>query len=193
MFVLLAIAGVFFLSDLVYTLDHYFVHHDKKRYASGHGRHHLRYGGTRDSEHLNFYEVSTYATASLMSLMPTSLLSLFTGNPGFVLGALLKFVHSLLFHLYQHRWWGARPVSKLGLAKPTGGWGIASAAYHAHHHAAPNDGPFCYAESWKGFDRLLEWAHPRLVRFTVDGQSRVHFEPRPAAVARRAPEEQQQG
>jgi hypothetical protein len=176
MFVILAIAAVFFVSDLVYTLDHYFVHHDKKRYAAGHGRHHLRYGGARDGQHLNFYEVSTYASAALMSMLPTSLLSLFTGNPGFFAGAVLKFVHSLLFHLYQHRWWGSRPVSKLGLEKPTGGWGIASSTYHAHHHACPNDGPFTYAESWKGFDRLLEWAHPRLVRLTADGQSRVRLD-----------------
>jgi hypothetical protein len=180
MFVLLAIVGVFFISDLVYTLDHYFVHHDKKRYLTGHGRHHARYGGAKSGAQLDWYEVSTYATAALMSMMPTSLVSLFTGNPGFFLGAVLKFGHSLLFHLYQHGWWTDRPVSKLGLEKPTGGWGIASAAYHAHHHAYPNDAPFTYTETWKGFDRILEWAHPWLVRFTADGQSRVKLPVRSA-------------
>jgi len=169
----LAVVFVFFLSDLVYTLDHYFVHHDKERYRTGHGRHHLRYGGVKDGPHLDAYEVSTYGTAAVMSMMGTSVLSLVTGNPGFLLGAVLKFLHSLVFHCYQHRWWSERPVSKLGLPKAEAGWGIASATYHAHHHASPNDGPFTYTETWKGFDRLLEWAHPWLVRFTKDGVSRT--------------------
>src|SRR5262249_12668803 len=110
----LAAFSVFVVSDLVYTLDHYFVHHDKARYLKTHGRHHVRYGGAKTEEHLDAYEVSTYGTAAFMSLMPTSLLSLFTGNPGFALGAALKFLHSLLFHLYQHKWWGPVNVRKLG-------------------------------------------------------------------------------
>src|SRR5262245_345785 len=165
----LAAFSVFVVSDFVYTLDHYFVHHDKARYVKTHGRHHVRYGGAQNAQHLDSYEVSTYGTAALMSLMPTSLLSLFTGNPGFALGAALKFLHSLLFHLYQHKWWGPMNVRKLGLGRPRRGWGIASAHYHAYHHSNPDDRPFTYAESWKGWDRLLEWAHPWLVRRTVDG------------------------
>jgi len=148
--------SVFVVSDLIYTLDHYFVHHDKERYARTHARHHVRYGGARDGRHLDAYELSTYGTAALMSVMPTSLLSLFTGNPGFLLGAVLKFVHTLLFHLYQHGWWGPTNVRKLKLGRPSAGWGIASARYHAFHHSNPDDPQFTYTESWKGFDRLLE-------------------------------------
>jgi hypothetical protein len=53
------------------------------------------------------------------------------------------------------------------------GWGLARARYHAYHHARPDDGAvFTYAESWQGFDRLLERMHPWLVRFTADGARR---------------------
>jgi hypothetical protein len=177
----LACFAVFVVSDLVYTVDHYLVHHDKDRYLKTHGRHHVRYGGAKGGSHLDHYEVSTYATAAFMSLMPTSLLTLFTGNPGFFLGAVLKFVHSLLFHLYQHRWWGAVNVRKLAPPRPRGGWGIASARYHAFHHANPDDEVFTYCESWKGFDRILEWLHPWLHRFTVDGARKLRAEARPTA------------
>jgi hypothetical protein len=168
-----AVAGVFFVCDLVYTLDHYFVHHDKARYAKTHARHHVRYGGAKSGLHLDAYELSTYGTAALMSIAPTSLLTLFTGNPGFLLGAALKFLHSLLFHLYQHGWWGPIHIRKLGIERPRWGIGIASARYHAFHHANPDDERFTYCESWKGFDRLLEWAHPWLVKYTVDGKNRI--------------------
>jgi len=116
------------------------------------------------------YEVRTYGTAAVMSLLPASLLTLFTGNVGFVVGVLLKFVHTLVFHCYQHGWWGKTNIRAQRLGKPRRHWGIASAQYHAWHHSNPDDRPFCYAESWAGFDRLLEWAHPWLHRWTVDGR-----------------------
>ena len=167
-------AAVFFIAaDLVYTLDHYFVHHDRERYRTGHSRHHRRYNVAKDAPQLDDYELSTYGSAALMSFAGMSTLSLLTGNWGFALGAVLKFVHSLLFHCYQHRWWSSTPLRKQNQQPPTRGWGLATAHYHAHHHAHPNDGVFTYAESWQGFDRILEWAHPWLVRFTKDGRARV--------------------
>lgn len=166
--VVAAVVGVFIVSDLVYTLDHYLVHHDAARYRRTHARHHSRYNGPKRGAQLDGYEVSTYGSAALMSAMGTSVLTLLTGNPGFLLGAVLKFVHSLLFHLYQHKWWSQLSLRKQALGRPSGGWGLASARYHAYHHSNPDDLPFTYAESWRGFDRLLEWAHPWLVRFTAD-------------------------
>ncbi|MFO0659674.1 MAG: sterol desaturase family protein [Polyangiaceae bacterium] len=165
-----AAAGVFFvLSDLVYTLDHYLVHHDHERYRVTHGRHHRRYNGSKDAPQLDSYELSTYTSAAVVSALGMSVLSLLTGNWGFFLGAVIKYVHSLLCHLYEHKWWGQVPLRKQNLGKPSGGWGIVSARYHAYHHTHPDDGLFTYAETWKGFDRLLEWAHPVLVNYTVDG------------------------
>jgi sterol desaturase/sphingolipid hydroxylase (fatty acid hydroxylase superfamily) len=165
----LAAFAVFFASDLVYTLDHYFVHHDRERFRRTHGRHHRRYNGRKDAPQLDAYELSTYGTAAMMSLCATSVLSLATGNFGFLAGALLKFAHTLLFHLYQHKWWGEVPLRAQKLGPPRRTWGIASAKYHAFHHSHPDDEIFTYAETWAGFDRLLEIAHPWLVRFTVDG------------------------
>jgi sterol desaturase/sphingolipid hydroxylase (fatty acid hydroxylase superfamily) len=177
-----AIVGVFFVSDLVYTVDHYLVHFDKDRYKQGHVNHHVRYGGTKDSVHLDRYELSTYSSAAFMSFLPASLLTLFTGNVGFALGVVLKYVHTLLFHCYQHGWWGPTHIRAQKLGEPKRTWGICSAKYHAWHHSNPDDGPFAYAESWGGFDRILEWAHPWLYKYTVDG--------RKAAAAAKAAREQ---
>lgn len=166
-----AILGVFFVSDLVYALDHYLVHFDRERYARTHSIHHRRYNGRKNERHLDHSELTTYGSAALMSACATSALTLLTGNPGFFLGSVLKFVHTLLFHHYQHRWWSEVAVRKQGLPKATSGWGIASANYHAYHHSHPDDLPFTYAETWKGFDRILEWLHPWLLKLTVDGQA----------------------
>lgn len=168
----LAIVGFFFFADLVYALDHYWVHHDRERHKATHSRHHRRYNGARGAPHLDAYELSTYSTAAIMSIAGTSVLSLFTGNPGFLVAALLKYVHSLLFHLYQHGWWGRVPVRRQQLGAPKRTWGFASARYHAFHHSHPDDEIFTYAESWAGFDRILEKLHPALVRFTADGRAR---------------------
>ena len=167
----LAAAGfVFFVSDLVYVLDHYFVHHDRERYARTHGRHHRRYNGPKDGPHLDPGERGTYNSAGLASTVGASVLALYTGNVGFVAGALLKWAHSLLFHLYQHHWWSEVPIVSQGVPRPRARWGLATARYHAYHHAQPNDTRFTYAESWAGFDRLLELAHPWLVRWTADAR-----------------------
>jgi hypothetical protein len=181
---LLAGGFVFLVSDIVYVLDHYFVHHDRERYARTHARHHRRYNGPKDAPHLDPGERATYNTAGAASCVGASVLTLYTGNPGFLVGALLKWAHSLLFHLYQHRWWGEVPVGNQGIARPRAWWGMASWRYHAYHHTQPNDGRFTYAESWAGFDRLLELAHPWLVRFTADHR-RAAKERRHAAAPRR--------
>ncbi|HSO34804.1 MAG TPA: sterol desaturase family protein [Labilithrix sp.] len=169
----LACAAFFFVADLVYAVDHYLVHHDRERYRVTHGRHHRRYNGKKDAPQLDAYELSTYGSAAIMTVAITSVLSLGTGNPGFLLGAVLKFVHTLLFHLYQHRWWREIPLRQQHLGAPKRTWRIASAKYHAFHHSHPDDAIFTYAESWAGFDRLLELLHPWLVRFTVDGAAHV--------------------
>lgn len=179
----LAAAAFFFAADLVYTLDHYLVHHDRERYRAGHSRHHRRYNIEKNAPQLDAYELQTYGSAAALSIAATSALSLLTGNWGFVIGATLKFVHSLVFHCYQHGWWSEVPLRKKALPPPTPGWGFATARYHAHHHAHPNDAMFTYAESWQGFDRILEWAHPWLVRFTVDGRARAHASNGAPAVA----------
>lgn len=180
-----AMSGVFLVSDLVYVLDHYFVHHDRERYARTHARHHRRYNGPKDGPQLDAGELSTYNTAGAASCLAASVLSLYTGNLGFALGALLKWAHSLLFHVYQHGWWGPVPVGNQAIPRPRAHWGLASARYHAFHHTQPNDGRFTYAETWAGFDRLLELAHPWLVRLTVDGgrvkRSARRAPPRPRA------------
>ena len=165
----LAAAGIFFVSDLVYAADHYLVHHDRARYSATHSRHHRRYNVAKNGPQLDSYELTTYGTAALMSMAGTSVLSLMSGNFGFLLGALLKLAHTLLFHCYQHGWWGKVHLRKQRLGVPKVGWGIASARYHAYHHSNPDDLPFTYAETWQGFDRLLELAHPWLVKYTVDG------------------------
>lgn len=167
----LAIVGFFFVADLVYALDHYFVHHDRERYRATHSRHHRRYNGVKDSSQLDAYELSTYGTAATMAIAGTSVLSLFTGNIGFFLGALLKFAHTLLFHLYQHGWWSSVPLRKQNLGVPKHTWGLASARYHAFHHSHPDDAIFTYAESWAGYDRILEILHPWLYGFTADGRT----------------------
>jgi hypothetical protein len=169
----LACGAFFFVADLVYTLDHYFVHHDRRRYRLTHGRHHRRYNGKKDAPQLDAYELSTYGSAALMSVAITSVVSLLTGNPGFLLGAVLKFAHTLLFHCYQHRWWSNVPLRQQRLGVPRRSWLIASAKVHAFHHSHPDDSVFTYAESWCGFDRILEILHPWLVRFTVDGAAHV--------------------
>lgn len=168
-----AAAFFFFAADLVYTLDHYLVHHDRERYRRGHGRHHTRYVGEKDAPHLDEYELSTYTSAALISIAAMLTLSLLTGNWGWAIGSVLKYAHSLVFHLYQHKWWSAVAVKKQGLAPPAPTWGLASARYHAHHHSHPNDRVFTFAETWAGFDRILEWAHPWLVKYTVDGRARL--------------------
>ena len=96
-----AVAVFFFAADLVYTLDHYFVHHDRERYRLGHARHHRRYNGKKDAPQLDAYEITTDA------------------------------------------------------------W----------HHSHPDDEVFTYSETWQGFDRILEWAHRWLVRYTKDGRA----------------------
>ncbi|HEY8078340.1 MAG TPA: hypothetical protein VIF62_29630 [Labilithrix sp.] len=159
----------FFFADLVYTLDHYFVHHDRERYRRGHSRHHRRYNGVKDDVQLDHYEITTYSSASLVSIAGMAAIALLFGAWGLLVGAVLKWIHSLVFHCYQHKWWGEVPIRQQGKTTPKRGWGVASAHYHSYHHAFPDDGVFTYAESWKGFDRILEWAHPWLVRFTKDG------------------------
>ena len=96
--------------------------------------------------------------------------ALFSGNVGFVLGAVLKYAHSLLFHLYQHRWWGEVPVRKVFPEPPRPTWGFASAHYHAWHHAHPESPIFTYAEHWAGFDRSLERLDPWLERLSSDAR-----------------------
>ena len=167
----LAVLFIFIVSDVAYTLDHYFVHHDRKRYVTTHGRHHRRYNGLRAGAHLDAYELGTYNSAGIMSCLGTSVLTLYTGNPGFLLGAVLKWAHSLLFHLYQHRWWGDVPVGKLGIPRPGRRWGLATPRYHAFHHSNPDDDRFTYSESWTGLDRILERLHPWLYKYTVDGRA----------------------
>lgn len=165
------IAGAAFFvgADLVYTLDHYLVHHDRERYRDGHSRHHRRYNVAKNAPQLDAYELTTYGSAAFVSFCGMITLSLLTGVWGFAVGAALKFVHSLVFHCYQHKWWSQVHLRKQGIAPPKRGWGLATAHYHAHHHAYPEDGIFTFSESWQGFDRILEWAHPSLVRFTKDG------------------------
>jgi sterol desaturase/sphingolipid hydroxylase (fatty acid hydroxylase superfamily) len=160
--------AVFFVADLVYVLDHYFVHHDRERYRRTHARHHRRYNGPRDGPHFDEFERSTYNSAGLGLLLCMSVVSLFSGNAGFVLGGALKWVHSFAFHLYQHGWWTETPVGRLDLGRPRPTWGLASWRYHAWHHSHPASRPFTYAESWAGFDRILEVLHPVLVRMTAD-------------------------
>lgn len=169
----LAAAAFFFFADLVYTVDHYLVHHDRERYKRTHARHHGRYVGKKDGPQLDAYEIWTYGRAALVSTGMMIGLTWLTGNPGFVAGAVLKFGHSLLFHLYQHAWWSEVPLRKQGLPRPHAGWGFASARYHAHHHGYPEDRIFTYAETWQGFDRILERMHPWLCRFTKDGKGRA--------------------
>ena len=135
----LACGAFFFVADLVYAVDHYFVHHDRQRYRVTHGRHHRRYNGKKDGPQLDVYELSTYGSAALMSMAIASVVSLMTGNPGFVLGAVFKFAHSLLFHLYQHGWWREVPLRRQQLGVPRRSWLIASAKYHAFHHSHPDD------------------------------------------------------
>jgi len=169
--IVLAALSVFFLADLVYTVDHYLVHRDRQRFKVTHGRHHRRYNRSKDAPQLDAYELSTYSSAAVMLIIGASLVTLFTGNIGFLAGSILKYAHSLLFHLYQHRWWGETHVRKLWPDPPRPTWGLASARYHAWHHAHPDDGPFTYAETWAGFDRILEKLHPWLERLTVDARS----------------------
>lgn len=167
-----AVLFVFFLADLIYTLDHYLVHFDRERYKLTHAKHHSRYNGTKSGIHLNHYELSTYTTAAIVSLLVASVFTLMSGNVGFILGAVLKFIHTLLFHLYQHGWWGPVPVRQQHKKRPSPNWwGLVSAERHAFHHTHPNDAVFSFAESWSGFDRILEWAHPYIYRFTVDGRA----------------------
>lgn len=170
---ILAIAAFCFIADFVYVVDHYLVHHDRARYKVTHGKHHRRYNGKKDGPQLNEYELSTYSSAALASIMGMSVLSLLSGNWGFLAGAVIKYIHSLVFHCYQHKWWGEVALRKQALGAPDRSWGISSARYHAFHHSHPDDGVFTYSESWSGFDRILEVLHPWLVRFTVDGASHI--------------------
>ncbi len=174
---LAAVLGVFFVADLVYVIDHYFVHFNRDRYRQTHARHHRRYNGARGGQpQFDDFELSTYNSAGFGLLIAMSVMSLFTGNVGFVLGAALKWVHSLLFHLYQHGWWSDTAVRVKPPPRPRPSWGLASARYHAWHHSNPNDDRFTYAESWAGFDRILEMLHPWLVRFTADARKgRLHL------------------
>jgi hypothetical protein len=169
----LACAFFFLVADLVYAIDHYFVHHDRNRYRVTHGRHHRRYNSKKDAVHLDSYEMSTYGSAAIMTVAITSVISLMTGNWGFLAGAVLKYVHTLVLHLYQHGWWGPVPVRQQKLGVPRRTWGFAMARYHAFHHSHPDDAVFTYAESWAGFDRILEILHPWLVRYTADGASHI--------------------
>jgi sterol desaturase/sphingolipid hydroxylase (fatty acid hydroxylase superfamily) len=172
-----AAAAFCVIADFVYVVDHYLVHHDRARYKVTHGRHHRRYNGVKDSVQLNGYELSTYSSAALVSMLGMSVLSLLSGNWGFLGGAVLKYIHTLLFHCYQHGWWGQVPLRKQQLGPPSRGWGISSARYHAFHHSHPDNPIFTYSESWSGWDRILEALHPWLVRHTVDGASHVRSEP----------------
>ncbi len=172
--ILLAVLSVFFLADLIFAVDHYLVHHDRPRYRLMHGRHHKRYFGKKDAPQLDAYEVTTYSSAALMLTVAMSLVTLFTGNVGFVLGGLLKWIHSLTYHYYQHGWWSEeKKVRDLELGRPKPTWGLAHAKYHAWHHSNPDEEPFTYAESWAGFDRILEWIDPWLERRTVNARAKA--------------------
>jgi hypothetical protein len=181
----LTAGAVLFLADLIFAIDHYLVHHDRPRFKETHGRHHGRYVGKKNAPQLDAYELSTYNTAGFGYCLVMSVVTLYTGNPGFLLGAALKWIHSLTFHLYQHRWWGAVPIRKQDLGPPKRHWGLATSHYHAWHHSHPNQRPFTYAETWAGFDRILEMLHPWLQRYTVDarekrqteGGGQVHVQP----------------
>src|SRR5262245_19552569 len=141
-----AIVVFFIAADLVYTLDHYFVHHDRERYRTGHGRHHRRYNGKKDAPQLDAYEVTTYGSAALVSFVGMSAVSLVTGNWAFAAAAVLKFIHSLAFHCYQHHWWSDEvALRKQGLPMPKRGWGFATAKYHAWHHSHPDHEVFTYS------------------------------------------------
>ncbi len=169
--IVLAVAAFFFAADLVYVVDHYWVHHDRERYARRHARHHDRYAAARrGAAQLDATELWTYTSAALISIVIASGLTLVTGNVGFALGAVLKYVHSLLFHLYQHAWWSEVPIDGRSIPAPRRGFGLATARYHAFHHAHPRDAVFAYAESWQGFDRILERLHPWLFSLTPDGR-----------------------
>ena len=167
---LITIFAVFFVADLIYILDHYLVHHDRDRYRATHARHHRRYNGPKDSPQLDAFELETYNSAGFGLLLAMSVLSLFTGNAGFVIGAALKWVHSLIFHCYQHGWWNKVPIRRSNPQRPPATWGLATARYHAWHHSNPDDVRFTFAESWAGFDRILEKLHPWLIRLTVDAR-----------------------
>jgi sterol desaturase/sphingolipid hydroxylase (fatty acid hydroxylase superfamily) len=172
--ILLAVFTVFFFADLVYALDHYLVHRDRARYRRMHGRHHKRYNGRKDAPQLDAYELTTYSSAAFMLTLGMSLFTLFTGNVGFLLGALLKWIHSFTFHCYQHGWWSTeRTVRQLELGRPKRTWGLATAKYHAWHHSNPDDSPFTYAESWAGFDRILERVDPWLEMRTVNAREKA--------------------
>ncbi len=147
---LAAVAGFFVVADLVYTLDHYFLHHDRARYERGHRRHHERYLAAKNAPQLDRYELATYTRAGVIAIAGMALLSWLVGNWGFMIGAVLKYVHSLVFRCYQHGWRSVEPVRQQGVPRPASGWGLASARYHAHHHANPDDLVFTYAESWQG-------------------------------------------
>ena len=168
-----AALGTLFLADLIFAIDHYLVHHDMKRYKRTHGRHHQRYFRAKNAPQLDAYELSTYNSAGFGYLILMSVVTLFTGNLGFVIGAAMKWTHSLTFHLYQHGWWSEKAsVRKLGFDRPTRSWGLATARYHAWHHSDPSKKPFTYAESWAGFDRILETLDPWLKHLTVDARRR---------------------
>jgi Fatty acid hydroxylase superfamily len=159
-----------FVADFVYALDHYLVHHDRERYRLTHGRHHRRYDGAKDAPHLDGYELSTYTSAFVVAALGMSALALVTGNPGFLVGACLKYLHSLVFHYVQHAWWGEVPLRAQRLGRPPRSWGFVSARSHAFHHSHPGDSRFAFAEIWSGHDRLLEWAHPWLQQLTKNAQ-----------------------
>ncbi|MDF1701248.1 MAG: sterol desaturase family protein [Planctomycetota bacterium] len=168
---LITVFAVFFVADMVYVLDHYFVHYDRDRYRKTHARHHRRYNGPKSGPQLDAFELSTYNSAAFGLLVAMSVLTLFTGNVGFVAGAALKWVHSLVFHCYQHGWWTGVSIRNVRPDRPPASWGLATASYHAWHHSNPNDTRFTFAESWAGFDRILEKLHPWLIRFTVDARA----------------------
>ncbi len=162
--------GVFLAADLIYTVRHYLVHHDSDAYVRTHEEHHERYLGARDGLVLDAKEFWVYTRSGLIMAVAGLGLSLLTKEPGFAIGAAVKWAHNYLFHLYQHRWWGTDTGESFERRPVRAGWGMASARYHAFHHHAARSRPFTYAETWAGFDRLLELAHPWLLRWTADAR-----------------------
>ena len=164
-----AVLAVFFIADLIYTVRHYWVHHDARAYVREHKWHHGRYRGKQTGAVLDWSEFAVYTRSGVAMALLGGFLTWLSGEPGFLIGAVLKWIHNYVFHLYQHAWWGREP-DEWRRAPPRAGWGLASARYHAYHHRAARRRPFTYAESWAGFDRILERLHPLIVRFTPDAR-----------------------
>ena len=161
-----AAAGIFLLADFIYAMDHYFVHRNAMRYLAQHRPHHDFYADGRATPLFMPGEFARYTATGLATILVGALLWWQTGVIGFVIGGVLKFAHNYLFHMYQHHW--AYKEHDKNDAPMRAGWGIASARYHQFHHDHPNRRPFTYAETWAGWDRILEMADPVLSRVSAN-------------------------